>query len=180
MGVSFTPPRRAFFDTRRFSEVTGTSQPADPALLYRPNVAAILQNGEGQILVGERLDVPDSWQFPQGGLDLHEDPEAALRRELLEEISLAPSNYVVLERRGPYRYLFPAGYTKKGFHGQEQHYFLLRLTVPQAVVNVATSGPEFGRVRWIEPSEFRLASLPPMKHEVYRQVFRDFFGLNIG
>ena len=147
---------------------------------YRPNVAAILQDVEGRVLVGERWDVPDSWQFPQGGLDPGEDLETGLRREILEEISLAATDYTIVERRGPYRYLFPAGFTKKGFHGQEQHYFLLRLAVPPAAVNVATAEPEFRRVRWTQPRDFRLASLPPMKHEVYRQVFRDFFGLSIG
>ena len=155
-------------------------QPMRPVPAYRPNVAAVLQNGEGQILVGERLDFPGSWQFPQGGLDADEDPETGLQREILEEISLAPTDYRILARRGPYRYLFPDGITKKGFQGQEQHYFLLRLIAPLTAVNVATAKPEFQRVRWIEPANFRLASLPPMKHEVYRQVFRDFFGLSIG
>ena len=153
---------------------------AGSAPVYRQNVAAILQNSAGLVLLGERSDYPGSWQFPQGGLDPGETAEAGLRRELTEEISLAPTDYTILDRRGPYRYLFPAGITKKGCHGQEQHYFLLRLIAPETAVNVATAAPEFRRVRWIEPAAFRLASLPPMKHEVYRQVFHDFFGLVLG
>ena len=155
-------------------------EPANPLVNYRPNVAAILQNTVGKILVGERVDFRDSWQFPQGGLEAGETLEAGLQREVLEEISLQPADYTITDRRGPYRYLFPAGITKKGFRGQEQHYFLLRLTAPETAVDTATAKPEFRRVRWIDPADFRLASLPPMKLEVYQEVFRDFFGLSLG
>ncbi len=164
---TFSPPVEPSF--------AGSLAPA-----YRPNVAAILQNEGGRILLGERLDQRESWQFPQGGLDPGESPEAGLHREILEELSLAPADYAILDRRGPYRYLFPPGITKKGFQGQEQHYFLLRLTVAEAAVNVATAHPEFRAVRWLEPAAFRLKWLPEMKRAVYRQVFRDFFDVNIG
>ncbi len=147
--------------------------------MYRPNVAAILVDPAGRILVGERMDRADSWQFPQGGLDPQESPEEGLPRELHEELSLEPGDYAVETKRGPYRYLFPPGRTKQGYRGQEQHYFRLRLLAPASKVSVRTPHPEFRAVRWIEPADFRLAFLPEMKHEVYRQVFRDFFGLEI-
>ena len=147
--------------------------------IYRPNVAAILVDGAGRILVGERVDVPGSWQFPQGGLEPAEAPEHGLERELREELSLASTDYTVEEKRGPYRYLFAAGRTKKGYRGQEQTYFRLRFFGPGSRINVLTAEPEFRAVRWIEPAEFSLSWLPEMKHEVYRQVFRDFFALKI-
>ena len=150
-----------------------------PASLYRPNVAAILTNRAGRILVGERMEVPNSWQFPQGGLEPGETPEEALPRELREELSLEPSDYTVEEKRGPYRYLFAAGHTKKGYLGQEQTYFRLRFRGPESRINPATADPEFRAVRWIEPAAFSLSWLPEMKREVYRQVFRDFFALKI-
>ena len=40
-----------------------------PEKSYRPNVGLIVFNRKGEVLVGERLGVPDSWQFPQGGID---------------------------------------------------------------------------------------------------------------
>ena len=146
---------------------------------YRPNVAAILVDERGRVLVGERVGMKESWQFPQGGLAPGESSEEGLPRELYEELSLEASDYVVEAKRGPYRYLFAPGRTKEGFHGQEQHYFRLRLLAPASKVNVRTPHPEFSAVRWIDPADFRLAWLPEMKHEVYRQVFRDFFGLEI-
>lgn len=143
---------------------------------YRPNVAAILQRADGRILVGERSDVAGGWQFPQGGQKRKETPEQALRRELLEEVGLKPESYRLAKQRGPYRYLFAGGRTRDGFHGQEQTYFLVELDDP-AAVDVATAEPEFRAVQWIKPAEFVLDWLPGFKHEVYRQVFLDFFGV---
>ena len=154
-------------------------QGLQPPVTRRLNVAAILVDPDGKILVGERTNEKDSWQFPQGGLDADETAEEGLPRELYEELSLEPGDYVVEDRHGPYRYLFPPGRTKHGYHGQEQHYFRLRLLAPASKVNVHTPHPEFRAVRWIDPLEYRLAWLPEMKHAVYRQVFRDFFGLEI-
>ena len=147
--------------------------------IYRPNVAAILADRAGRILVGERVDVADSWQFPQGGLKPGETPEEGLRRELREELSLEPADYTVEEKRGPYRYLFAPGHRKKGYLGQEQTYFRLRFHGPEARIDAATPEPEFRAVRWIEPAEFSLAWLPEMKRAVYQQVFHDFFALKI-
>src|SRR3954469_6148453 len=89
--------------------------------IYRPNVAAIVRDKEGRILLGERNDYPDSWQFPQGGCDPGETPEEALPRELREEVSLEPGDYRIVAKRGPYRYLFTGGRRKEGYRGQEQH-----------------------------------------------------------
>jgi putative (di)nucleoside polyphosphate hydrolase len=36
------------------------------AIVYRPNVAAILQRENGDIFVAERINIPGAWQFPQG------------------------------------------------------------------------------------------------------------------
>ncbi len=147
--------------------------------IYRPNVAAILRDEQGRILLGERSDYPDSWQFPQGGRDPGETPEEALPRELREEISLEPEDYRVVLKRGPYRYLFTGGRRKQGYRGQEQYYFLCDLIAPPEKVNVATENPEFKSVRWVLPSRVRHQWVPPVKRDVYRQVLRDFFGTEI-
>jgi putative (di)nucleoside polyphosphate hydrolase len=146
---------------------------------YRPSVAAILQNADSKILIGERRDVVGGWQFPQGGIEPGEAPADALAREVFEELGLAPHEYTVGESRGPYRYLFPPGRTKQGFHGQEQQYFLLAWRGLSTRIDFATEVPEFRAFRWIDPAEFRLEWLPEMKHAVYRQVFADFFGLTL-
>ncbi len=146
---------------------------------YRPNVAAILRDPGGRILVCERIDRRDAWQFPQGGIDPGETPEQAVARELSEEISVSPADYRIVERRGPYRYLLGGGRRKKGFHGQEQQYFLVDFTAPESKINVLTAHQEFRAVRWIAPWQFDLRWLPEMKRPVYRAVLKDFFGVSL-
>jgi putative (di)nucleoside polyphosphate hydrolase len=170
---------RPAFDPDRPSGDSRASVAAEGSGIYRPNVAAILEDASGFILIGERADSPGGWQFPQGGLDPGESPEAGLPRELREELSLEPGDYSVGERRGPYRYLFPPGRTKAGYRGQEQYYFHLKLLARAERVNFATAHPEFRAIRWIAPAEFRLEWLPEMKRAVYRDVFRDFFGIDL-
>ena len=53
---------------------------------YRPNVAGILCDGNGKILVGERLKHEGAWQFPQGGVDEGEDDMA--KRDSKEQESI--------------------------------------------------------------------------------------------
>jgi putative (di)nucleoside polyphosphate hydrolase len=142
---------------------------------YRPNVAAIIRKTNGKILLGERSDVSGAWQFPQGGIKKSENPEQALARELLEELSLKPSGYRVIEKKGPYRYLFATGRVKEGFHGQEQTYFLVELLESESRIDPNTKDPEFRAIRWIDPEEFQLAWVPKFKRDVYRQVLLDFF-----
>ena len=148
-------------------------------MIYRPAVAAILQDYSGRILICERSDIPGAWQFPQGGIEFGETPAAALAREVLEEISLPRQAYSVAMMRGPYRYRFPAGIIKKGFRGQAHHYFLLRLRGSKSLINIAAASNEFRQTRWIHPDEFDLAWLPKMKRTAYRRVLRDFFDVSL-
>jgi len=131
------------------------------------------------ILICERLDVRNGWQFPQGGVDPGESPEQALERELWEEISVESRDFQIIQRLGPYRYLFGEGRTKKGHHGKEQMYFLCDFLGRENGIDVRTKHPEFQAYRWIYPAEFRLSWLPESKREVYRAVFADFFRVEI-
>jgi putative (di)nucleoside polyphosphate hydrolase len=150
-----------------------------PDVKYRLNVAAILRNGAGKILIGERVDRDGAWQFPQGGVDEGETLAQALARELREEISLESSAYEILESKGPYFYLFGDDKVVKGFHGKEQHYFLADFTGDAKAIDVETEHPEFRRIRWVDPKEFDIDWLPKMKRQVYRAVFEDFFSIRI-
>ena len=152
-----------------------------PAERYRPCVAALLQNDSGMILVCERRDFAESWQFPQGGIDAGESPRQALLRELMEETSLPPNAYEIKVERPGYRYHFPERHRKRGkFVGQEQVYFHCHFSGPESLINLETLHPEFRRWKWILPHEFDLRWLPEFKRGVYQQVLRDFFEAEVG
>jgi putative (di)nucleoside polyphosphate hydrolase len=145
---------------------------------YRPCVAALLQNSAGQVLVAERRDYADSWQFPQGGVDRGETTRVALVREMGEELSLRAEHFTILSERGGYRYEFPLQHRRWGkYIGQEQTYFLCTFTGEDSSISINTPKPEFRSWKWIDPTEFKLSWLPEFKRGVYRAVLKDFFGV---
>lgn len=151
---------------------------------YRPNVAALVVNPAGGLLICERATVPGAWQFPQGGVDPGETLEQALFREVREEVGLESRDYEVVGRREGYRYLYPQvargkKLRKHGSHGQEQTYFLCHLKPGAPKVNVHQKPREFRAYRWILPEEFDLDWLPTFKRDVYREVMRDFFRIDL-
>ncbi len=151
---------------------------------YRPNVAALIVNSAGNLLICERWHIPGAWQFPQGGVDDGETAKEALFREVREEIGLESHHYEVISQREGYRYLYPEDARNKklrkhGNHGQEQTYFLCQLKPNAPRVNVNQRQPEFRAYRWILPEEFDLDWLPAFKRDVYRDVMRDFFQVEL-
>jgi putative (di)nucleoside polyphosphate hydrolase len=153
-------------------------------LRYRPNVAAVVVNPVGSLLICERATIPGAWQFPQGGVDPGETLEQALFREVQEEVGLEPRHYDVIARREGYRYLYPQQVRNKkirkhGGHGQEQTYFLCHLKPGAPPINVNQKPQEFRAYRWIPPQEFDLDWLPDFKRDVYREVMRDFFEIDL-
>ena len=95
---------------------------------YRPCVLAVFINDLGEVLVAERSDYRGQWQFPQGGIDPGETPEAALFREVWEELG---TRDFVVEIRGHKQicYDFPEGLDHKiaqKWRGQLQSWFLVR------------------------------------------------------
>lgn len=151
------------------------------AKYYRPCVAALIQNSGGLLLVAERRDFKNSWQFPQGGIDEGESARDALLREMGEELSLGGSDFSILEERPGYRYEFPAKHRRWGkYLGQEQTYFRCEFLGTDDAIDLETAQPEFRRWKWIVPEEFKLEWLPEFKRSVYAQVMKDFFGFDLG
>ncbi|MGJ8677969.1 MAG: RNA pyrophosphohydrolase [Akkermansiaceae bacterium] len=148
---------------------------------YRPNVAVLMINREGKLLICERINSSGAWQFPQGGVDPGEELEAALVREVKEEIGLSRKSYKILENKEGYRYFYSKPVRKNGriYDGQEQTYFLCRLRKKAREINIDQKNPEFGDYQWIQPEDFKLEWLPSFKREVYRAVMLDFFDVGL-
>jgi putative (di)nucleoside polyphosphate hydrolase len=118
---------------------------------YRANVGIILTRGSGELFLGGRVG-GRGWQFPQGGVNRGEPVDAALFRELHEEIGLQPSDVEVLgSTRGWLRYRLPRQYVRDRCIGQKQRWFLLKLIGDESALRFDTTGqPEFERWRWSE------------------------------
>lgn len=144
---------------------------------YRPNVGIILANAHGQVLWARRLG-QDAWQFPQGGIKEHEEPEEAMYRELKEEIGLLPKDVQVLGvTRGWLKYKLPARMIRQNSMprcvGQKQKWFLLNMLSNDEAVNMnATSSPEFDGWEWVS-YWYPLGQVVSFKREVYRKALKE-------
>jgi putative (di)nucleoside polyphosphate hydrolase len=125
---------------------------------FRANVGIILTNGEGELLLAGRAGRAGrkGWQFPQGGMRVGEEPEAAMYRELREEVGLSREDVELLgETTGWLRYRLPDRYVRHNSQplciGQKQRWFMLRLISPADKVRFDLGEePEFDRVRWVD------------------------------
>lgn len=145
---------------------------------FRPNVGIVIANDEGRLLWARRVGGHDSWQFPQGGINEGEDAEAALYRELEEEVGLQPDAVeLVASTRGWLRYRLPKRYQRKGQKplciGQKQKWFLLKMAAPDAAVELsANPKPEFDSWQWVS-YWYPLDQVVYFKREVYRRALKE-------
>ncbi len=120
---------------------------------YRPNVGIIITNNQNEVFWGKRVK-EYSWQFPQGGIKPGESPEAAMYRELLEEVGLLPNHVKIVGRTKDWlRYDVPTHWVRRewrgSYKGQKQIWYLLRLVGRESDVSLrASTHPEFDAWRW--------------------------------
>jgi putative (di)nucleoside polyphosphate hydrolase len=145
---------------------------------YRANVGIILLNDAGQAFWGRRIGISSGWQFPQGGINQHETLEAAMYRELREEVGLLPDHVEVIGcTRGWLRYRLPKRYIRYDQRplciGQKQRWYVLRLTADETCVDLkADPQPEFDQWRWIDYWE-PLQQVVSFKRRVYQQALHE-------
>jgi putative (di)nucleoside polyphosphate hydrolase len=144
---------------------------------FRANVGIIVCDSRDLVLVGGRVG-QDAWQFPQGGIRLHESPEQAMYRELREEVGLSPDDVAVLGSTADWlRYRLPEQYVRRRRRpvciGQKQRWFLLRLLAADSRLKLDTTAtPEFDRWRWVEYWQ-PLRDVIFFKRQVYRQALEE-------
>ncbi len=152
-------------------------------LPYRPCAGIMLANRDGRIFVGQRIDSPetDAWQMPQGGIDDGEEPEAAMYREMGEEIGLG-RDHVDLLARSAEEYFYDLPPELQGniwggrYRGQRQWWFLLRFKGDDSDIDIATEHAEFARWKWVDA--MRVPKLiVPFKRRLYEGVVAEFGGL---
>lgn len=150
-------------------------------LPYRRNVGAMVVNPDGLVFVGRRANLAGRgdfvWQMPQGGIDAGESPEAAVLRELGEEIGT--SNAVIMHRHPDWlSYEFPEALMGRAlggrYRGQTQLWFVLRFLGTDEEIRLdADIHQEFDDWRWVRLDS--LAELAvPFKRAVYARLAKDF------
>lgn len=128
---------------------------------YRPNVAVLITDGRGRVLLCYRKNttpgVTNPVQTVQGGIDPGETPLQAAEREVHEEIGLTPSMFRVIgESQEKYRYTWPNEFIQQiqgsSYIGQEQQFFLFEVD-PETQFSLDHYHQEFASVRWGTPQE---------------------------
>lgn len=145
---------------------------------YRLNVGIILTNSTGYLFWGRRSG-HDAWQFPQGGVAAGESIEAAMYRELHEEVGLDRSDVeIIAVTKRWLKYRLPKQYLRHGtvplVIGQKQKWFLLRLKTSEQKIRLDLSdSPEFDSWRWID-KETPQEQVIFFKRRVYAQALKEF------
>lgn len=81
----------------------------------RVGVAAIIQNKNGEVLIGLRKSshAHGTWGFPGGHLEFQEEPEICIKREVFEETGLVVTK------------VSKADYTSDQYSKEDKHYITL-------------------------------------------------------
>lgn len=150
-----------------------------PDYLYRSGVGIVIINAQKKIFVGKRIDNnSDAWQMPQGGIDVNEQEDDAMIRELKEETGIGSDQVRVLGKScGHYYYNLPYKLQKKfwggKYLGQKQRWYLIEFIGDDSAINIATEDPEFSEWKWVSQEEI-VSHIVSFKRELYEDVIQEF------
>lgn len=146
------------------------------SLPWRLNVAMVIVNQANCAWMGRRSGLPDyAWQFPQGGIHEGETSEAAMWRELEEEVGIIDADILAVHPT-ELRYAFPHDTAiQHGYKGQEQTWFLLRYQGDDSNIRI---NHEFSQWAWVPCKDLHTITktvVVPFKRDVYTTVLNGPF-----
>jgi len=146
---------------------------------YRPNVGLMLIGPGRRLFIGQRLNQPDAWQMPQGGVDKGEAAVEAACRELGEEVGTTKA-LLLRESRDWVTYDVPEAmhprHWKGRWKGQAQKWFALAFTGSDSDIDIAAHDQEFGAWRWAAANEL-LDLIVAWKRPAYEAALKEFSDL---
>ena len=126
-----------------------------------------------QVLAFERSDHPGSWQLPQGGIELGEEPIDTAWRELGEETGLGEEQVVAraeypewVAYEWPIEVLAARGDSGRRL-GQVQRWFLF--DARSAEIQPVPDGSEFIAWKWVDP-QWLTAEVAEWRRAAYHRV----------
>ncbi len=144
---------------------------------YRRGAGVVLINKDKKIFIGQRRDLTQVWQLPQGGVDEGETFLNAAYRELFEETGIKKTELIYKCKKW-HRYDFPENILGKlwegKFCGQKQKWFLLLFTGKEDKdINLkAFRDQEFQNWKWIFLDEL-LEYAAPFKRHIYENLQKE-------
>ena len=145
---------------------------------YRKNVGLIVLNQKNKLLLCRRKD-QKTWQFPQGGIDSGESPQAAAFRELFEEVGIHKREVKVVKKSDHwFDYDLPEKYQKRSdtmrkFKGQTQKGFMFKANTELNVSLCNDVQQEFVDYKWVS-FWYPLSHIVLFKKDVYQNVLNEF------
>lgn len=125
-------------------------------------VAAVVRGDDGRYLLARRprgTDMAGLWEFPGGGVEAGEQAEAALVREIHEELGVS------IEVCAPLTF---------AWHRDEGREILL-LFYSSRLIEGEPRGREGQAVAWFSPSELAGVETPPADAELLKSLHRKGF-----
>jgi 8-oxo-dGTP diphosphatase len=120
---------------------------------------AVLVNAQGHVLVADRpagKDMAGLWEFPGGKVERHESPEAALVRELREELGIETAASC----------LAPCGFASHAY--ETVHLVLLAFAIRKWRGEPA--GREGQRIQWVPVNGLFRLDMPPADRPLLGQI----------
>ena len=145
-----------------------SAAPKQSSAEFRIIVVAIVKNDRGEYLIckmpRDRGVFPGQWGLPGGGIEEGEKMEAALRRELREELGIEVTDIKPL--------FFSDGDHKKSFADgtQREIYMIFLIFSCRAASNDLQLSPEFSEYAWVSRDRLPSYSLNSATIETFRKA----------
>lgn len=146
---------------------------------YRRTALALLMNNDGELLIAlnPRVNSTDSknidkdtYKFPQGGIEIGENAEQALKREMQEELGIDISEFKLEQLDDYVSYWFIN--SEKPDYEIRLHPFIVKVgDLDINLLNVDKE--EIAELKWVKPKDVEYLDLG-IRHQAYLSIMRRF------